>query len=100
MVGRWFIVVGVHPCCDAVMVASEQHGHRSGAAHAPLMNALDRGKAVAVAGLRKHVDHGEEASAAMAAHVVMFSSRTCAPRLRHHSASAEWMVSLMSAHAS
>ena len=97
---RWFNAVDVYSCCGAVTVAAEQHRHRSGTAHAPLMNALDRGKAVAVAGLRKHVDHGEEASAAMAAHVVMFSSRTCAPRLRHHLATAEWMASLMSARAS
>ena len=65
-----------------------------------MMNALDGIKAVAVAGPLKHVDHEEEASAAVAAHVVTFSSRTCAPRLRHHLATAEWMASLMSARAS
>ena len=100
IVGRWLIVVDVHPCCDAVMVATEPTPPRSGAAHAPLMNALGRSKAVAVVGPRKRVDHEEEASAAVAARVVMFSSRTCAPRLRHHLATAEWMASLMSARAS
>ena len=100
MVGRWFTAVGVNLWYDAVTVATERDVDRQQCSAFSMMNAGGGTTTVDMAGPRKLVDLVEEASAAVAAHVVMFSSRTCAPRLRHHLATAEWMASLMSARAS